>query len=469
MFQPLLILAIVAVALRDELSSMLGPPLLGPAPAAAALVVGLLSVVAASGAVIRAASVLLDRHGRVDHVRLAEHAHRTLRLTALLVHLVGVLLLGWVEGVRAIVGDLIAVDEVLCVLPLLLAFTAGWALYYPVERRVREALVFRALDAGMPVYPIPGIARYVLTAWRNQVVFTLAPVALALGWSEGAPRAMEALAWSPPEPWPQVVHGFGVVLVVAAMPLVIRAVSDVGPLAEGPLHARLWALCRQYRVGVRQLLIWRTGGTMLNGAVVGIVPGLRYILLTDALLDHLPTRQIEAVAAHEVGHVRSRHVPWLLLTVLAVLFGSGIGVELALERWTPLRADSGPGGGLVLAVTLIAAFVSLGFVSRRFELQADTFAARHLSKSATGDPAGGVFVPEGVGPMVDALRAVSRMDGVPADRFTWRHGSINGRIRALEGLTGRPLDRAPADRSVRLIKLGVVIVGAAAISAMVWA
>ena len=38
--------------------------------------------------------------------------------------------------------------------------------------------------------------------------------------------------------------------------------------------------------GVRmsRILVWRTGGVMLNGAVVGFVPAARYLLLTDAVI-----------------------------------------------------------------------------------------------------------------------------------------------------------------------------------------
>src|SRR5690606_31987071 len=67
------------------------------------------------------------------------------------------------------------------------------------------------------------------------------------------------------------------------------------------------------RVRFREVLLWRTFGGMVNAAVMGMLAPLRYILLSDALLEHLPAEQVEAVMAHEVAHIRKRHLVWLLV------------------------------------------------------------------------------------------------------------------------------------------------------------
>ena len=40
------------------------------------------------------------------------------------------------------------------------------------------------------------------------------------------------------------------------------------------------------------------------------LPHVRYILLSDLLLERMDDEQIEAVFAHEVGHVVHRHMAW---------------------------------------------------------------------------------------------------------------------------------------------------------------
>ncbi|QKK09010.1 MAG: hypothetical protein HND58_13120 [Planctomycetota bacterium] len=88
----------------------------------------------------------------------------------------------------------------------------------------------------------------------------------------------------------------GVVALLAFLPLALRLLWDTVPLGPGGLRDGLVAMCGRYRVRVRNILVWRTHGAMINGAVVGLLPRLRYIVLTDALLETLSGAQVEAVA-----------------------------------------------------------------------------------------------------------------------------------------------------------------------------
>ena len=56
------------------------------------------------------------------------------------------------------------------------------------------------------------------------------------------------------------------------------------------------------------MLTWRTRHQIGNAAVMGFIPQVRYILLTDLLLETMSDEQIEAVFAHEMGHVLADHV-----------------------------------------------------------------------------------------------------------------------------------------------------------------
>jgi hypothetical protein len=203
---------------------------------------------------------------------------------------------------------------------------------------------------------------------------------------------------------------------------------------------------------------------MLNGAVIGITPWLRYIVLTDALLESLDEAEVEAVAAHEVAHVRKRHMLWLALAVIGAALLFGEGAALALER----AGLPGPLAVWVAAAgSLVAVLLVLGAVSRRFEWQADAFAARHLSRAVGGGETGeqdtaeldtaeqenATITEAGAQAMSTALGRVARLNGFPETRFTWRHGSIATRRKRLLALVGTPAARLPIDRGVRRVML----------------
>jgi Zn-dependent protease with chaperone function len=213
---------------------------------------------------------------------------------------------------------------------------------------------------------------------------------------------------------------------------------------------------------------------MLNGAVMGLLGRLRYVLLTDALLERLPEDQVEAVMAHEVGHVRRKHVPWLAGGLLA-----SIGVPMAaVDLWVRF---SGRGHvttaqevalqlGLV-GVSLLAGLMLFGWISRRFEWQADAFSAQHLSGHRTdqqGDARPVVISATAVGSMAGALEAVASLNHMPRRKFSWRHGSIQRRIDNLRDLVGRPARGLRIDRTVGWIKLATAVGLAGLIAVTVW-
>jgi STE24 endopeptidase len=124
----------------------------------------------------------------------------------------------------------------------------------------------------------------------------------------------------------------------------------------------------------------RTGE--VNAYTAGIGPSAN-VVLWDTLLDgRLTRREIEFVIAHELGHVRSRHIlktiGWsALVSPLAALL-----IVLALRRRGGLRDPANiPAAALVLAVIALAATPLVNVVSRRYEAEADWRAL-----DATRDP-----------------------------------------------------------------------------------
>jgi Zn-dependent protease with chaperone function len=448
----------------------------------------------------------VQRRGSIRSAILGERMLGASRWIAVILHACNVLVIGLLDEVRRLIGDIIAIDELAVITLPIGVFLVGWWAYEPIERRLRESTTLRLLDAGQPVFAPPTRRQYVILNLRHQVLLSLVPIGLIAVWTESLERVLSWvgshkgapgwLGWlavhaSDKEKMGLAYTGLqlaGVAVVFALSPVVLRRVWDTVRLAPGPLRNRLVAICTRSGVSVRDLLVWRTHGTMINGAVIGLVGPLRYILLTDALLEHLPARQVEAVMAHEVGHARHRHMPWLAMSML-----TGITVALmvlSLGAWAALQllARTGRAGfadalnnsltldGLLVMGSLVLGLGWFGFVSRRFEWQADAFAVQQLSRSpAPPDSAGPTLwdvapspatVPdspaepdhvthEAVAAMTGALQSVAELNHMSRDRRSWRHGSIAYRQRRLRSIVGQPLGRVRIDRTVRWLKRGL--------------
>ncbi len=160
-------------------------------------------------------------------------------------------------------------------------------------------------------------------------------------------------------------------ILLAAMLLAGRILEATGrarPLPPGDLRERLESLSARAGVAVGGILVLPGSGGV-NGRVLGLTRSTRRVVLTEGLLESLGPREVEAVFAHEVGHVRLGHPRWLLVLIAALLLLAfpAEALALALPAWVGIP--------LVLAAFLTAGRFLIGRVSRRFELEADLAAA----------------------------------------------------------------------------------------------
>ena len=386
----------------------------------------------------------------------------------LALHVVAVLGLGWLDDVRGVLGDVILLDEIVAITPAVLALLAIWVVQYPIERRIRDALTIRRLDRGGPLYPALSRGEYVALQLRGGLLLLLVPILLILGLAEVldgiAARVANAAPDSALTGWPLDLAKFaGALSVLAVTPLLARAVLTVRPLASGETRDLLDDVCTRHRVVVRDILLWNTAGTMINAAVMGFLRPLRYVLLTDALVESMGRDEIRAVMAHEVGHVRRHHMPWLVVALMTALVGvtalsnvvllatDAVGL-IALDGALPASVDVG-----LLSVQVVIALLLFGWVSRRFERQADAFAVQHLSEREDEEEGEGdaIVTGEAVGAMQSALGRIAELNTIDPDRRSWRHGSIAWRQSYLQTLIGKPREALEIDRLVRGIKPGL--------------
>ena len=376
---------------------------------------------------------------------------------------------------RVVAGNLIAIDEMLFLLPPLLLVVYGWWAYYPIDRRFREATLIRRLDTGDPIGPIWTRRQYLLSQLRHQIALMLVPLLILIAWSELVnklfPQHHNTLALVP-----VVVQMAGAACIFLFAPMIIRHLWDTVPLPDGDLRRRLTEMCRLHRVGVRELLLWRTFGGMVNAAVMGLIRPLRFILLTDALLEQVDVRQVEAVMAHELAHVRRHHMFWLLMAALVLLLLVPAGWHEVLHRADPILVtagllDSGTlaamSAWIVMGLTCVCWIPAFGWVSRRLERQADAFAVEHMARQQAATPGPPLRVDDSAaGLMTGALQRIADLNHMSARRPSWRHGSIAWRQSYLRTLVGQRVGQLAIDRQVLWIK--VLTLCGAALVLMFW-
>jgi Zn-dependent protease with chaperone function len=418
----------------------------------------------------------LSRDGAGGRLRKLEKVGAAFRIGGIVLFYLD-LHLGLLVLVRGGIGSLtgiahpVLIDELLVILPTLMYWGAGWCVYYPIERRLREATLIRQLDQGLPIEAVWSRPQYVLSQYRYQIALILLPLLAVIAWQETVEMmVLHDVVSGAAEPW-WTIAGCAAIFLVA--PLIIRVAWDTIPLPEGEIRAHLLGMCNAYRVRINELLLWRTYGGMINAAVMGFVGPLRFILVTDGLLQQLPRPHVEAVMAHELAHVRKRHMVWLLVSavslmgvveVLGVVFlaMNGVGVSEIEGAFAVTGPDSGimlAGFGfpaltetdalLLLTLACAAAAWALGFgwVSRRIERQADSFAVEHLARERGGD----TIAWSDALTMIDALQRVADLNHVRAEKHSWRHGSIRWRQDYLRSLVGRPVGRLGIDRLMRWV------------------
>jgi Zn-dependent protease with chaperone function len=171
-------------------------------------------------------------------------------------------------------------------------------------------------------------------------------------------------------------------------------------------------------------------------------------------------RQIESVMAHELGHVVRRHLPWMVVCAMAVLWALAAALDsvtagLQIAGVLPdLNTSQAWAMGTDATATLILVglwALAFGYISRRFERQADTFAVQHMARD-------GVITCDAVDAVADALTDVALLNRMTPQQKSWRHGSIAWRIDYLRTLVGRPVDQCEIDRTVGWIRWGCAAV-----------
>ena len=216
-------------------------------------------------------------------------------------------------------------------------------------------------------------------------------------------------------------------------PAMIQKFWRCKPLEAGEHRRRIENLCRKAGIAYADILYWPIfGGKMITAGVMGLIKKFRYILVTPSLLRLLEPEEIDAVIAHEIGHVKRKHLIFYLLFFVGYMLLSYVTFDIILfgivyaEPVYWLIDKTG-----LDQTTIFSAFFSLviiiifliyfrfifGFYMRNFERQADIF-IYSLFDSAQ--------------PLISTLEKIATTSGQSADRPNWHHFSIRQRINYLK-------------------------------------
>ena len=378
--------------------------------------------------------------------------------------------LGWPDFVRSGMGlrGTFVVDELTILSPFLIAEVLGWWGLYPAAR------------ASRVIGSSAGAGAYLLRKART--AFGMILPAVVLFWA-GSSLSRRLLGESASSPLVQVgvMAALGALLLVIS-PAFVRLTWPSRPLPSGPLRDRLERLARRFGFRFTDILLWDTDGSVFNAVVTGASPHFRYILLSDALVEHLDEHEVAAVFGHEMGHVRHRHLASFGLFFLGSLGVMALVGQL-VDGASMLLGAGGSGqvwvevakSATVLGVVGVYYWLVFGLISRRFERQADVFGCRAVScgrddceRSHYEIPAvalsyGTAICPVGIRICVNALETVAAENGIDPESRSWRHGSIARRIAFLRGLEGRPATERQFQRGVGRLRLALALMLAAAV------
>ena len=410
--------------------------------------------------------------------RLQHRAGGILRLAALASFGLTVFATPWSKWLRVSEPALQIFGDLAVLSPFLASILAIWIGMFPFEQSVRDQVV---IAPGEPVENGQrpwGLRPYLGFNLRHHFLIGAVPMMLIL-FGANLARGYEKLlvAWTGVGWAPDALLGLVAAAVFVFSPLILRRIWKTAPLEDGPLRDRLETICRRIGLRCRDILVWHSDGVMINAAVMGLFARVRFVLLSDALLETMDTRQIEAVFGHEAGHVRHRHIQHFLIFAfvgwLSVVGMMELLARVAIEAgWD--RAVSAM-GIQTISVAAAALFWGLGFgwISRRFEREADMFAATCVTPDPDqchepcsvhlDDPSLDVrnrVCATGASIFTSALDRVAVLNGIPHEEKSWRHSSIGFRIRFLQSLAGDPAMAAKFGRTLRRVKL---IVPAAAV------
>jgi tetratricopeptide (TPR) repeat protein len=202
------------------------------------------------------------------------------------------------------------------------------------------------------------------------------------------------------------------------------------------------------------------GGRMITAGVMGLVGKFRYILVTSGLMSHLSAEEIDAVVAHEIGHVKHRHLWFYLFFFVGYLLLAYSSFDLIVflilyseptyrfVQW--VGAGQGVVSSALFSLVIIVLFLLyfrfiFGYFMRNFERQADIYAFELFNTAV---------------PLVSTFRKIAWFSGQSPDKPNWHHFSLTERVDYLKRCES---DRTWVRRHHRKVRNSIIVYVAAVV------
>ena len=252
-------------------------------------------------------------------------------------------------------------------------------------------------------------------------------------------------------------------LILILFPPIVRRLWNCTPFPEGPLLDHLQNFFKQQKFSAKVFLWPLFEGRVITAGVMGIIPGLRYVMITPALLEHLSLDELDAVMAHEIGHIRKKHMLLYLLIISGFSVLAGFILEpftfflLSRDWYYSLLTFTGLTAENMLTVIMAIVVLTLmilyfrflfGYFIRNFERQADLHVFEAIGSSTS---------------IINAFEKIAILSGNIRDLPSWHHFGIGQRVDYLEKCEADPSEIQRHNRKVRLSLLAyIMLVGVAA-------
>ena len=253
-------------------------------------------------------------------------------------------------------------------------------------------------------------------------------------------------------------------LILIFFPPLVRRLWGCTPFPEGPLLDHLQTFFKKQNFSA-DIFTWPLfEGRVITAGVMGIIPGLRYVMITPALLQHLSLEELDAVMAHEIGHIKKKHMLLYLLIIAGFSILAGFILEpftlflLSRDTFYWLLDLSGLTAENMLTVIMAILILVLmilyfrflfGFFIRNFERQADLHVFTAIGNSNA---------------LVAAFEKIAILSGNIRDLPSWHHFGIGQRVDFLEKCEADPSWISRHNRKVWLSLLAYILLIAIAAS-----
>lgn len=209
-------------------------------------------------------------------------------------------------------------------------------------------------------------------------------------------------------------------LVFARFPIALRIGQRATRIQEGSLTVSFLELAK--KTGIENVELYTVDWKkfkVANAFQVG--PRKFSVYCSNDLLEEMPVEEAEAVLAHKLAHAKKKHVA---KSLALFVFPEVAAMNLSVYGAVMMQRNIGP-RAIAFLVGLLGVFIvpQIGLrFQRRFELEADAFAAMSLGDGK---------------PVINALNRLAKLNLIPAEKGSPTHPSIRTRVQRIEQLSTR--------------------------------